>query len=57
MTTRLNRGGCIVVAALAFLISAAPSRLAAQVQPTGALEGMTAPKPDVPEIFTVRVST
>jgi hypothetical protein len=53
MTTRLNRGGCIVVAALAFLIAAAPSRLAAQVQPTGALEGMKAPEPDVPEIFTL----
>ena len=54
MTTRLNRGGCIVAAALTFLMSAAPGRLAAQVQPKGSLEGMTAPKPDVPEVFTLQ---
>jgi hypothetical protein len=52
MTTRFNTGGCIVVAALAFLMSAAPG--AAQVQPTGALEGMKVPKPDVPEVFTLQ---
>ncbi len=56
MTTRLKntgRGATVLAAALACLISAAPGRLSAQVQPKGSLEGMTAPKPDVPEIFTL----
>ena len=50
------RGGtplAILVTALALLALAAPGRLAAQVEPKGALQGMTAPKPDVPEIFTL----
>jgi hypothetical protein len=40
------------IAALTLAV-AAPRRLAAQAQPTGALQGMTAPKPDVPEVFTL----
>ena len=43
----------ILIPALALLALAVPGRLAAQVQPTGALQGMTAPRPDVPEIFTL----
>jgi hypothetical protein len=46
---KLIVSGTVVV----LLALAAPGRLAAQVQPTGALQGMTAPKPDVPEIFTL----
>jgi hypothetical protein len=42
-----------LVSALAFLVLAAPAPLAAQAQPKGSLEGLTAPKPDVPEIFTL----
>jgi len=53
MTTSLNRCGSIVATALAVLTLAAPGRLAAQPQPTGALQGMTAPKPEVPEVFTL----
>jgi hypothetical protein len=43
----------ILVPAFALLVLAAPCPLAGQAQPTGALQGMTAPKPDVPEIFTL----
>ncbi|MBK9063628.1 MAG: hypothetical protein IPL89_10590 [Acidobacteria bacterium] len=43
----------LIVPALALLAMAAPAPLAAQAQPKGSLEGMTAPKPDVPEIFTL----
>ncbi len=39
--------------ALALLAFAAPAPLAAQAQPTGSLEGLTAPKPGVPEVFTL----
>jgi len=43
----------VLVPALALLAMAAPCRLAAQVQPKGSLEGLTAPQPNVPEIFTL----
>jgi len=42
-----------LVPALALLAMAVPAPLAAQAQPKGSLEGLTAPKPDVPEIFTL----
>jgi hypothetical protein len=57
MTTRLDRNrpraAALFAAALILLVSALPGRLAAQVEPKGSLQGMTAPKPDVPEIFTL----
>ena len=50
-----RRGGATAVAAAAVIcvIASVPAPLAAQVQPKGSLEGMTAPKPEVPEIFTL----
>ena len=38
---------------VAFLVSAT-GPVSAQVEPKGALQGMTAPKPDVPQIFTLQ---
>jgi len=43
----------LLVTALALLALAATGRLGAQAQPTGALQGLTAPKPGVPEVFTL----
>lgn len=43
-----------LAAALALLALAVPGRLAAQVEPKGSLQGMTAPKADVPQIFTLQ---
>jgi hypothetical protein len=45
----------VVAGSIAVLLaSVAPGRLAAQAEPKGALQGMTAPKPEVPEIFTLQ---
>jgi hypothetical protein len=42
-----------LVSALVLTALAVSGPLAAQAQPTGSLAGMTAPKPDVPEVFTL----
>ncbi len=51
MTKRLTLFGVSAVVALIALIT--PGRLVAQPQPTGSLAGLTAPKPDVPVVFTL----
>jgi hypothetical protein len=48
----MNKRAPLVILATA-LAFAVPGRLAAQAQPTGALQGMSAPRPDVPEVFTL----
>ena len=50
-----RRGSATAVAATVFacLVSLFPTPLAAQVEPKGSLQGMTAPKPDVAEVFTL----
>ena len=53
MTSHHNRSIAILATATVLLTLAVSGRLAAQVEPKGALQGMTAPKPDVPEIFTL----
>jgi hypothetical protein len=44
----------ILASMFALLLAAAAGPLAAQVEPKGSLQGMTAPKPDVPQIFTLQ---
>ncbi len=51
MTKRLSLFSAAALAAL--LVLTTPGPLAAQAQPTGSLAGMTAPKPDVPQVFTL----
>lgn len=46
-----RRSVIVSILAIAALVVCRP--LAAQAQPTGSLAGMTAPKPDVPEVFTL----
>jgi hypothetical protein len=52
MTRRLTLFSAAAAAALMALT--APGRLAAQVEPKGALAGKTMPKPSVPEVFTAQ---